>query len=607
MSAMVAQGSLLSSHQPWPVLIVLILPSLMLVLMLLPSPTADAKTLSTQAGTHPRWGVDLMTKADLIDQTPRLMDDLPWRTVSSLSSSESASAPNSTLSLDWIRKHLGTKSPYPHESKRVSPLIDTPEGYELSQLHLICRHGTRYPSSSRAIAYQKLTKKLREFDVPGFEWLRHWRSEDLYPITKGNLLAAKGDSDLYQIGRRFAIRYKDLLDRYPYDANTYEFQSSNKVRCSQSAYAFSLGYFEGRYTTDPGAVNAKDDMDRSPVQPVGIATIPVGMDKELAVKYACPRWLESVKDGPTVVHETLTFNAQFLPKIREQLSAIFSLDPGSASANITVKDVELIYSICGFEVALYNNDQTWCQLLRQGIEGAAVEKSEDQRSNFMNFEISGDLDDYYSHGPGIPFNRHLGCVLATTLGNSIELALDTTTEKFTAGRMGDDDDNSQHPFRGLFKFGHSETILFFSSFLRLYDQRRVPLKSNMTMEQYEQREFWTSKISPFAANMAFEVYRPKTRDVPKKRRLASKDGSTGANVQPDTPSGLIRLLVNEEPMLIPGCGSAYFCEWATLKKILQQAGMKCDFDECCTSLQPPKNIDDISMVPVCLGVNPDVN
>jgi hypothetical protein len=38
---------------------------------------------------------------------------------------------------EWIRSHLGTKSPYPHESRPVGLLRDTPKGHELVQLHLV--------------------------------------------------------------------------------------------------------------------------------------------------------------------------------------------------------------------------------------------------------------------------------------------------------------------------------------------------------------------------------------------------------------------------------------------------------------------------------------
>ncbi|KAF9351896.1 PHOsphatase [Mortierella sp. NVP85] len=575
-----------------------------MALATLASFAVEAKSLASQAddGTSRHmWGPDFVTKPSLIDQTQE-QTDLFWRSASSQAEIEPPSAleQDSELALSWIRKHLGTKSPYPHESRHTGPLTDTPEGYELAQLHLICRHGTRFPSPSNAIAFQKLTERLKQFTAPGTEWLRHWRSQELYPMEKGNLLAAKGDSDLYQIGHRFAIRYRDFLDQHPYDANTYEFQSSSKARCSQSAYAFSVGFFKGRITTDPGAEKDKNEL---PVQPIDIETLPIGIDKELAVKYACPRWLESVKNSPAIVRETLTYNEQFLPKLAERLSAMFTSDDGSVSANITIKDVGMIYSICAFEVSLYDNDQTWCQLLRQSIQNVTASSVENQHSNFVRFEISGDIDDYYTHGPGIPFNRHLGCVLGTSLVDSIEMVLDPNAEKYTTTmKFGDDDDDGPHRFRGLFKFGHAETIFFFSSFLGLYDQRKIPLKGNMTSEQYEQREFWSSKLSPFAANMAFEIYRSKAGDAPKKRRLTSEDMFTEARSH--SPIGLIRLLVNEEPMIIPGCGSTYFCDWATFKEILRQAGTGCDFDGCCTSLHPPSDVNGISNTPVCLTVDP---
>lgn len=129
----------------------------------------------------------------------------------------------------------------------------------------------------------------------------------------------------------------------------------------------------------------------------------------------------------------------------------------------------------------------------------------------------------------------------------------------------------------------------------------------MTQEEYEQREFWSSKLSPFAANIAFEVYRPKPEDTLKKRRLSTEDEFTERIPRLDTPIGLVRLLVNEEPVAIPGCGSAYFCEWATLKELLRQAGTGCDFDGCCTSLNPSEEADDRAKAPVCLAVEPDVD
>ncbi|KAI7832311.1 histidine phosphatase superfamily [Gamsiella multidivaricata] len=617
------------SYRPW---FDLALPCLALVAMIaLLSPTVHGQAMSLESEAQ-NDGLDVPLvrpmsapssskhsiglEADMVDRTEQLIYAQSWKTISSVSlhkdESNSTAESRPLLPLNWIRRHLGTKSPYPHQDRPVGPLTDTPAGYELAQLHLICRHGTRYPSSSNAIAFQTLAEKLERVVVPGLEWLRSWSSEKLYPVTKGNLLSAKGDSDLYQIGSRFAIRYKDFLDRYPYDANTYEFQSSSKSRCSQSAYGFSVGILQGRHVNDPGA-----EGQMPPVQPVDIFTLPMGLDKEMAMKYACPRWLESVRDGPNVLREARSFQEKFLPDLAKQLSTMLNPKDGPNIVNITVKDVGTIYGICGFEVATYDNDRTWCQLLHRGTMGASSDNLGSSKSNFLKLEINSDLRDYYTHGPGVPFNRHLGCMLGTSLVNSIEMALDPNADNIAANRKGDDDDEGNGLFRGLFKFGHSETILFFSSFLGLYDRNGIPLKGDMTAEEYEKREFRSSKISPFAANMAFEVYRPKPNSTSGKRRLAYDDGSSYPPMKSDTPRGLVRLLVNELPSVIPGCGSDYFCEWATVKEIFQRAGAGCNFDGCCTSLDPSAGPDAISWkmfgaveaanpAPVCLTVEPVV-
>ncbi|KAF9980029.1 PHOsphatase [Mortierella antarctica] len=498
-------------------------------------------------------------------------------------------------SSSWIREHLASKSPYPHESRTAKPLKKEhiPLDHELVQLHLVCRHGTRYPSSTASVAIKTLSEKIRVVKVPGFEWLQTWRAETLYPVAKGSLLAPQGDSDLYKIGRRFAQRYKDFLDQHPYDANTYQFHSSGKSRCRQSAYGFTVGFLQGRHTDDPGKIVPKMESGKSPVQPVDISTLPVGMDTELAVKFSCPRWLDNVKGQPKVVYEANTYKGRVLPELAEQLSIRYASQDGVGMVNFTVKDVQTIYTACGFEMSLYGNDETWCQLLRlasplRGLESEASHAGEeDIKSTFLKLEISSDLSKYYTFGPGVPFNRHLGCKLATSLLESIELAL-APDEGNSPGSRSDDGDEDEEDtpklFRGHFKFGHSETIMFFSSFLRLLDRKGVRMTATMTPEQYEAREFKTSDLTPFAANMAFEVYRPKAaKSNPGKWRLSDENETP---LPPPASKGKVRMLVNEEPMIVPGC-KAEFCEWATFKSILESAGARCDFETCCKSLGSP--------------------
>ncbi|KAG0051913.1 PHOsphatase [Gryganskiella cystojenkinii] len=512
--------------------------------------------------------------------------------------------------LRWIQRHLSTKSPYPHEDRPVGILDDIPDGYELAQVQLINRHGTRYPSASKSTAFKALTDKLKKTNVHGLDWLQQWSSEKMYPIAKGNLLAAQGDSDLFQIGSRYAIRYETHLDRHPYDANTYEFRSSDKSRCSQSAYAYSLGLLQGRRVLDPGPVVDRPEMDTPPVQPVNIFTLPNGLDQELAVKYACPRWLDNVKGQPNVLREERLYKESVLPKIVSRVSSLFTTPEGTNTANITAKDVESIYSLCGYEVSFYGQDQTWCQLLQGQTE-------DETRETFLQLEIAKDLDDYYTHGPGVPFNKHLGCRLGTAIQESIENILGPNQDNTkimkkkqpggdgTVTKGDDEDEDPPADYKFVFKFGHSETIFFFSSFLGLYGQG-LPLSSTMTNEQFEERQFRSSEISPFAANMAFEIFKPK----PEIKRLSRK------NKRAASSEGLIRLLVNEKPMIIPGCGSGdeddwnnYFCEWSTFKHVLEKAGAGCDFAACCISMGPGSNstltpAPGPGPAPICLAVEP---
>ncbi|KAF9430468.1 PHOsphatase [Podila epigama] len=500
-------------------------------------------------------------------------------TDSSQSLGQDQRAADTTFSQAWLRKHLGTKSPYPHEDRPLGVLHDIPEGYDLVQLQLLNRHGTRYPSTGKSKAFQLLADKLKpaSSSVPGLEWLQQWSSHKKFPAEKGDLLAAMGDSDLYQIGHRLQNRYGDFLDRYPYDANTFDIKSSAKPRCSQSGIAFSAGFFYGRYS-DPHGHHRVGPVKRPLVQPVSLSTLPAGLDREIAVKYACPRWQQHVQGRPEVVlRQHKAFEERFIPSMAAEISQAFN-----GRVNVTVSDVSNIYQLCGFEISMYSEDQTWCRLLRPSILNPSLKKPDD-RKNFLTLEILDDLDDYYNFGPGVPFNRHLGCVFGSTLLNTIGMALGDNSTTSTSSRNtfdvsgSDEDEDEATLHRGVFRFGHSETILFVSSFLGLYNQKGISLTGNMTMDEYRHREFKSSEFSPFAANIAFEVYAPK---VQRRRVQATKPHQ----------EGLIRMLVNEKPMGIPTCDGKMFCEWSKFKALLETAGAGkgCDFDGCCANKKGSK-------------------
>ncbi|KAG0228733.1 hypothetical protein BGW41_003344 [Actinomortierella wolfii] len=522
--------------------------------------------------------------------------------------------------------------------------------------------------------------------------------QDSYPLEKGNLLASRGDADLYMIGRRLRKRYSQFLDKYPYDAALYEIRSSAASRCTQSANAFAMGFFEGRLTKDPRAsqwyqefaietsktskhaddssLHKKKDSDNPPmilppIQPVDIYTVPKGLDQELAVKYSCPRWLSVVDNHPLVGQHEKTYIQENIQPIADRLTQLLFPDNGQSdnkqgpvNVNITTKDVQLIYQLCGFEMAFYNDDKTWCQLLwrsphprsarteiasssspidsvekeNDGVAAAIKERGQD----FLHLEYLSDLGDYYGYGHGVPFNRHLGRPLAQALIESVDklLAASSTTEPpetsmsswyrqtsaaselidhnsptnwtFSSPLEGrnlirplvdnedsypgrlllDAEDDKETVRRAILKFGHSETIMFWSTFLGLYERPPQSDQSDLTGKS----AFRASTFASFAANMVLEVYRPLKKD-------SGGDGQSVTNnkhKKPETSGGgaLVRLLVNEVPHVIPGCddgdkdqsnsspvenshGQSAFCKWSVLRAMLIARGADQDFASCC--------------------------
>ncbi|KAF9159002.1 hypothetical protein DFQ26_007017 [Actinomortierella ambigua] len=615
-------------------------------------------------------------------------------------------------------------------------------------------------------------------DVPeGYELAQvQMSASENYPLEKGNLLSSRGDVDVYMIGRRLATRYSQFLDKYPYDASRYDIRGSAVPRCTQSAHGFATGLFEGRYTKDPrdptmhqdtmadmveaaealGTIGGRvDDQNASkkrrpalafpPIQPVHIYTIPKGLDKELAVKYSCPKWLSVVAKHPLVSQHEDMYIQDHIQPIADRLTQLF-FPKGPNNGNhgssddyvdddndgsirqrmaITVEDVQLIYQMCGYEMAFYDDHETWCQLLwrpRQpssrphrsvGTETERQSMSDDHNTDggdgddsdreddgeeeswsmadpidaeskghrrrrrhddrdylgrdFLHLEYLSDLGDYYSYGPGVPFNQHLARPLSRALIDSVEKILaaesntpslarasgtpdqstfspssptlpshNSTVSGLTAvgqkrawsqegnggysmtksgradwlSRDPEDEDDSAH--HAVLKFGHSETIMFWSTFLGLYGEKK-PLRGDQSGLKKGDRAFRASDFSPFAANMVLEVYRPLVKDLrgddhdddndddhqggPNKVLVSKQKSKEGRDA-------LVRLLVNEEPRTIPGCSSSgsddsqsamgghdvsMFCRWSDFRAMLIARGADQEFEGCCGIERDPPN------------------
>ncbi|KAJ3047262.1 PHOsphatase [Rhizophlyctis rosea] len=122
--------------------------------------------------------------------------------------------------------------------------------------------------------------------------------------------------------------------------------------------------------------------------------------------------------------------------------------------------------------------------------------------------------------------------------------------------------------KGVFRFGHSETNVFLVTLLGLYKDP-LPLSTNHTAHNLQNRTFRTSNISPFASNIVFEVARCQPPS------LFSPSSSSSSN-------DLIRIIVNEQDApRMKGCPED--SEWCPVGVFLEGVKGKvgCDWEEVC--------------------------
>jgi len=171
----------------------------------------------------------------------------------------------------------------------------------------------------------------------------------------------------------------------------------------------------------------------------------------MEIETSCKKWVDDVDDNPAIGKQREDFEERFLPALAFTMSKVFGV-------KLSTKEVDTIHQMCAFEVALYDDVSTWCQVLLRGSSPDGKIRLGDTlgaapaSDSVLRFEIADDLEDFYANGPGVPFNRIMACKLGTSLMESIELALSSDADKSKL-------------FRAHLKFGHSETIMFFSTFL----------------------------------------------------------------------------------------------------------------------------------------------
>lgn len=122
--------------------------------------------------------------------------------------------------------------------------------------------------------------------------------------------------------------------------------------------------------------------------------------------------------------------------------------------------------------------------------------------------------------------------------------------------------------KAVFYFGHTETVIPMLSILGLFNDTEQLMADNY--DQQRLRQFRTSRLSPFASNVAFV--------------LSDCSSSSSESVCSSDLSSVdrfsVRLLFKERPLIFPACGNAD-CPYSAVRRRYAGRIEACNFSELC--------------------------
>ncbi|CAG8558082.1 16226_t:CDS:2, partial [Gigaspora margarita] len=336
--------------------------------------------------------------------------------------------------------------------------ITYPDKCELKQLHLLTRHGSRYPAPYDILAFNQLAKIFSNVSVA-----KDWY-QNPFPMERNYQLLPRGEMEPYYDGKQSFLRYNQFWKNYKnitgrYDPEVVKFQAGAFSRCGASAMAFSEGLFNG-----------DGPLDTCKNQPVYVWNIPANEDNILEMYNNCLLANETVlNNNPTYNQQNYTYANNTLKPIADRMTKDYGIYPP-----LNPYLVPYIYDACQFWVLHFNRTDTWCALL-----------SEDDIIRARYYE---DMTIYYQYESGNSLNKQTGCVYYTQLVNSVENAL-----------------NGSSIMVADLKNGHAHTMFLVLTTLGAA-QNPYPLTANLTLSQIKQLNYTEGKAIYWSSTIYFEIY-----------------------------------------------------------------------------------------------------
>ncbi|KAH8193852.1 hypothetical protein TruAng_011986 [Truncatella angustata] len=274
-----------------------------------------------------------------------------------------------------IKKYWGNLSPWYSLHSADYGLPDAspqlPDGCDIVQVHLLYRHGARYPTSGAAPA--TFAAKLHNATKTGFtvngtlEFLSGWT----YKLG-AELLTPFGRSQNFLLGVQYRQLYGELLNNFTEAGMIPVFRTQSQDRMVKTAENFAAGFFGVPEYLDQ--VNIEILVETPGVNNSG-APYEVCTNSNVASK-------GSIGSTVATAFAANAFNAT-LARLNSQASGL----------NFTPTDAIAMLQLCSYETHALGYS-AFCEIFTQG--------------DFLNYEYYYDLAFYYNNGPGSPVSAAQG-------------------------------------------------------------------------------------------------------------------------------------------------------------------------------------------------------
>ncbi|XP_048843450.1 multiple inositol polyphosphate phosphatase 1b [Brienomyrus brachyistius] len=415
-----------------------------------------------------------------------------------------------------IAKRFGTKGRY----EEVNPyllddilavnktVLKPPPGCDAVHLTVIIRHGTRFPTKKNVIKMHDIYNLVMAEAKSNAGWLHEIKSkwQMWYKEEMDGRIVEKGRDDHRHLAVRLATAFPSLFSEENLRGNRIKFITSSKHRCVDSIVAFQESL---RRLWDVRDVDFSHEVN----------------DDLMRFFDHCRRFIDDVENNESALKEVDLFKSSAEMKLVQEKMADRLQVPQS---HITPDMAEAAFFLCAYELAIKSENSAWCNLFDE--------------SDAQVLEYKNDLKQYWKRGYGYDINRKSSC----TLFHDIFTRLNQAANEIRSGDVTE-------PV--AVQVGHAETLLPLLSLMNLF-MVETPLTAANFAEQHN-RTFLTSRMVPYAANLAFVLY-------------SCQEGPR------------LQLVLNERPLTFPGISHPV----PLFRDVKEQYGellSGCDFDKECES------------------------